>query len=817
MHTATRPPWLLLALLLLTTAPTSAATTLRVYAQAYTPEVSTGDNPKPLHAFTQLARRFEALHPGVRVEFLKNPVGEYRTWMITQLRGGTAPDIMWAHSSWTNEDARYGWFLNLDPYLDQSNPYVAPGQRGAVHWRDAFYPDATNAKRGPDGHLYSLPIDQVETAIFYNQDLFERAGVKPPKTWAEFIAIQERLRRAGIIPFEMTAGAEMVPSWARAVLLDQLWADRLPQMDVRRSSQGGFPGVDQQEFVRACRKGIFSARDRRYRELLRLLKQWSRYWQPGSLGNLDNRLFRLGRAAMFWNGSWYAPQIERDPMRTFRYGIFTVPPLTRESTPYALPGKGGADGHGTVRGVGGATSIQYAVTQMAVTAGKADLAVDFLRFITAPRQLGPLVSEAGLFLPNVIGLPGHPRLAPFVPVLRAGHVRFGGEQTTPRYADQSFRLLQSYLGDQTSEEETIGRLERHLAISVDQVLRDNAARWRFTSDGEILPPPPDDPAPPSGSPPVPWPLFAMGATAVAVGSAGTLRPGLRRHGTSYLFLVPTFILLILFSYYPIGSALYHAFTEWRGNGVTIWVGLANFRELLTDEVMGVGVANTVKLLLAHVLIALTVPLIVAEMIFALRSPRAQYFYRVMFVVPMVVPGVVLTLIWGFFYDTNLGLLNHMLEALGLGHWRQAWLGDAGLALYALMFMGFPWVGGFPLLIYYAGLQNIPTDVFDSARIDGAAGLSRFRHIDLPLLMGQVKLLLVLGFIGGLQGFQTQLLLTNGGPAYATMVPGMHMYQNAMTFDRMGYACAMGVALFLVILGITYLNLKYLRSGQELEA
>jgi ABC-type sugar transport system permease subunit len=184
---------------------------------------------------------------------------------------------------------------------------------------------------------------------------------------------------------------------------------------------------------------------------------------------------------------------------------------------------------------------------------------------------------------------------------------------------------------------------------------------------------------------------------------------------------------------------------------------------------------------------------------------------------MVVPGVVLTLIWGFFYDTNLGLLNQLLEALGLGRWRQAWLGDAGLSLYALMFMGFPWVGGFPLLIYYAGLQSIPTDVFDSARIDGAAGLSRFRHIDLPLLMGQVKLLLVLGFIGGLQGFQTQLLLTNGGPAYTTMVPGLHMYQNAITFDRMGYACAMGVVLFLVILGITYLNLKYLRSSQEFEA
>jgi raffinose/stachyose/melibiose transport system permease protein len=132
----------------------------------------------------------------------------------------------------------------------------------------------------------------------------------------------------------------------------------------------------------------------------------------------------------------------------------------------------------------------------------------------------------------------------------------------------------------------------------------------------------------------------------------------------------------------------------------------------------------------------------------------------------------------------------------------------------LMFMGFPWVGGFGLLIYYAGLQNISSDVFDSARIDGATGWTRFRFVDLPLLLGQIKLLVVLGFIGGLQGFQTQLLLTNGGPGYSTMVPGMHLYQNAITFDRMGYACAIGVALFVVILAITYINMKYIRSSAE---
>ena len=98
-----------------------AETVLTVYAQQYTPETTTGDNPHRLHEFTRLARGFEARHPGVAVRFLKNPVGEYRTWMRTQLQGGMAPDIIWAHADWTNEDAKYGWFENLDPWLAQPN------------------------------------------------------------------------------------------------------------------------------------------------------------------------------------------------------------------------------------------------------------------------------------------------------------------------------------------------------------------------------------------------------------------------------------------------------------------------------------------------------------------------------------------------------------------------------------------------------------------------------------------------------------------------------------------------------------------------
>jgi ABC-type sugar transport system permease subunit len=510
---------------------------------------------------------------------------------------------------------------------------------------------------------------------------------------------------------------------------------------------------------------------------------------------------------MWWDGSWYVPQIERDPLRNFQYGIFLVPPLSKEDSPYTAPT--GA------RGVGGATSIQYAITNTAMKDPRRQaLSIDFLRFVTAPQNLGPLVKEAALFVPNVPGLEGSPLLKPFMQVLEKGAARFGGEMADARYDDQMFRVHQEFLGGRLTEDETVARLSGYLDRGIDQALRDNADAWNFDSNWEIQPTP-KAAKKEADKPARPWAVLA-GAGVVILGGLGLAlsRKDVRKAYRSYLFLAPTFILLILFSYYPIFSALSHSFTEWKGSGASTWIGLANFRELFADDVMGESSLNTLKLMIGGMIISLTAPLLAAEMIFALKSERAQYLYRVFFVIPMVVPGVVTLLIWGFIYDDNLGLLNQALMALGLGGWQQSWLGDPQTVLYSLLLMGFPWVGGFALLIYYAGLQNIPGEVFESARLDGASGFTRFKAIDLPLLMGQVKLLVVLGFIGGVQGFQGQLLLTNGGPGYSTMVPGMHLYQNAISFDRMGYACAIGVVLFLVILAITYINLKYVKSSSE---
>jgi len=282
----------------------------------------------------------------------------------------------------------------------------------------------------------------------------------------------------------------------------------------------------------------------------------------------------------------------------------------------------------------------------------------------------------------------------------------------------------------------------------------------------------------------------------------------------YLILIPSFALLMTFNYYPAFSALYHSAFNWNGFNLNEFVGIGNFKEMWNDPIIRVSVLNLIKLTTAALIIALTFPLIAAELIFHLRNLKFAYFYRILFVVPMVVPGMVNLLIWKFIYDPNLGLINQILGGLGLEDLQRAWLGDFDISLFAIIFVGFPWVSGFSLLIYLAGLQNIPPTIFDAAAIDGASGLTRIFRIDLPMITAQIKLLLILALIGVLQGFVNIMILTGGGPGNVTMVPALHMYNSGFLYGRMGYACAIGTALFVVILTLTYINLKYIRSSSE---
>ena len=163
--------------------------------------------------------------------------------------------------------------------------------------------------------------------------------------------------------------------------------------------------------------------------------------------------------------------------------------------------------------------------------------------------------------------------------------------------------------------------------------------------------------------------------------------------TVYLFLAPSFLLMLLFSYYPFLSAIQHSFTRWTVGGVSRFIGLNNFIELAGDDVFLTALANLLKLSAFAVVVNVTAPLFAAELIFNMKSARLQYVSRAMLVFPMVVPFIVMVLVWGFIYDAEVGIINQFLSLIGLENLRHAWLGDPRFALLAMMFMGSPgWAG-----------------------------------------------------------------------------------------------------------------------------
>lgn len=273
-------------------------------------------------------------------------------------------------------------------------------------------------------------------------------------------------------------------------------------------------------------------------------------------------------------------------------------------------------------------------------------------------------------------------------------------------------------------------------------------------------------------------------------------------------LLPSLALLAVFNYVPAVTGLYRAFTHWETGEAPRWAGLSNFVTMGHDEFLRISVGTQALLLAANLLKTLTMPLIVAELLTSLRAPRWQYLLRTAFILPMVVPGMVTMLLWAFIYDGSVGVLNQFLELAGLGAFTRSWLGESQTALLAIVGIGFPWAGGLALLIYLAGLTGISTDVWDSSALDGATGWRRMLYVDLPLLRPQVRLLATLTIIGTLQDFGSILILTGGGPGLATHVPALHMYFQAFRFGHMGYAAAIGLALFVVIFGLALLNQRW---------
>ena len=289
------------------------------------------------------------------------------------------------------------------------------------------------------------------------------------------------------------------------------------------------------------------------------------------------------------------------------------------------------------------------------------------------------------------------------------------------------------------------------------------------------------------------------------------RLSLPRHGyraVLAVLLLPSLLLIGVFSYYPAVRSLIGGFYQWNGFSPPAYAGVSQFRQYVQSPVFGTEVKNIGLLTGGSILISLVSQFTAAEIVMRM-PPRASAIARYVLVLPIVLPPLVLIEVWAYLLQPGSGLVDHVLGAAGLP--QPSWLADPHLALVSILLVGFPWISNLGFLIFLGGLQNLPKDVLDAARLDGAGVLRRVFAIDIPLLMPQFRIVVILSGINAVQNFVPILLLTNGGPGTATLVPGLDMYQSAFQNGQYGYGMAIGTLLFVAMLIFTLVVMRALRT------
>jgi len=258
-----------------------------------------------------------------------------------------------------------------------------------------------------------------------------------------------------------------------------------------------------------------------------------------------------------------------------------------------------------------------------------------------------------------------------------------------------------------------------------------------------------------------------------------------------LYILPSLLIYGAFVLVPILSSIVLGFTAWDGISAPRFVGLENYAALFSDPVFYVALKNNLVLLIFYVALPLLLGLAMAAIVTSIHS-REQLILRTLYFMPYVMPTAVLGIIWRWLYNPAFGPLNQALKAIGLKSLALPWLGSFTFALPAVGLVATWYYAGFCMAIFMSGLQRVEPSLYDAAKVDGASPLQSFRHISVPSLLPEVRIVLLLTIIFSIKNFDLVFTMTRGAPANATLVPNLYMYQLGFDLGRYGYASAVAV-------------------------
>lgn len=280
----------------------------------------------------------------------------------------------------------------------------------------------------------------------------------------------------------------------------------------------------------------------------------------------------------------------------------------------------------------------------------------------------------------------------------------------------------------------------------------------------------------------------------------------------YLWVLPALTVYGIFKLYPLVSGLQMSLLRWDGIEDPRYIGLRNFEKILSDPMTGTVLLNNVHYAVGTVIGKIVLSLLLAILLH--QALKGRTFYRTSLFMPVVMSFVVVGVLWSWLFNPQFGLINSFLRGLGLDFLVQDWLGDAAVALNSLILVDIWKWYGFHMVIFLAGLQSIPDELYEAARIDGASVWQQFRHVTLPMLQPVMIVNVTISVMGAFNVFDIPFIMTAGGPANATNVMALHIYIRGFKFYRFGFSAALSYVLLVIVTLVAAIQLKLMTSGDN---
>jgi ABC-type sugar transport system permease subunit/ABC-type glycerol-3-phosphate transport system substrate-binding protein len=729
--------------------------------------------------------------------------------LLMSLAGGTAPEVIHVNTRQSGSFAGRGFVHALDAFIDLEQ--TAEQARAAdnfdpdIMYRDEFEarvsPPLRDAvyREGPDGkkHVYWLPFSNWYRVLAYNKYLFREAGIDPengyPKTWDELMAVGRILQKPEQDSYGILLDTSGGASWIALPFFYSM-GSQIVTRDAKGDWWAAFndPGsIEAADFYLQLVDGPWKDATGKQRYGI---GHTANPWQQWTRG-------RLGMTFLYINDTLINIDDLISSSTANEVGLVPVP--------QSYAGTSTTELH--VRGLG----ITTTTTDPEIIRA----AWRFVRFVGSPEAQSAVVrtyveNGYGRFIdPVKLAQYGYPEYAASVPTQWANTLHYAMEHCRPEPYGKNCQayILRASKPLETAVDEKLPREpNKEVRLARLQELYDEAvAEVNEKMLGQI---------PPEKMKQRRWAAGAILAFMISsfgwlfvyiwriftpqAGEA-TRRPG-SRSVMALLLLAPALLTILIFNYYPLLRGAVMAFQDVNVLGGSTFVGLDNFASVLFDKVFWISILRTFEYVFWSLLFVFSAPIVLALILSEI--PLGKVFFRVVYYLPAVLSGLVVMLMWKMFFEpTEAGLFNQVLGWWGIEP--QRWLHDKSLAMISIL-LPLGWAGLGPgCLIYLAALKTVPDDLYEAAAIDGAGIWKRVWHVTLPTIRPLMLIQLIFVLIGAFQSADNVLVMTGGGPDYATHVTGLEIFYSAYVYQRFGTAIAIAWILGFLLIGLTMWQMK----------